>query len=109
MKFTNSKDGRVRLNISVTYRIGREELMQLVCKRIAEQADHWSDSVLLISPENQFQNQKTLINALKEEFEVRGTDGICYWSDSVSDRLTAAIRQYANEEINRLFPELKEL
>jgi hypothetical protein len=86
MQFSTSQDGKLRANVTITYRVG---LDMLICVQAAKRAD---------GP----MNRKTLEQKVRRRLSWHGNDAM--WTDHLSEEDL----EWARKVVLSLYPELKE-
>ena len=106
MKFTQSKDGLLRADLKINFRIGRDTLIDAACKYISREAEV-KDNEIIMPNCNKIKTKTGLISQLEYYLKNDGRDSLYYWADDVPKEKTEIIRNYATELVDKLYPQLK--
>ena len=99
-KTTRSKDGKRRMNLRVEHRLGRDELVNLLCAAAVKEGD-WTEDF----PERP--SVAWVLGQARRLLWHSGSDAYDYWRDDIYDDDADEIEAWATEAVDRAFPELK--
>lgn len=102
MKATRSKDGQPRFTFRVEHRIGRKELVTLLCCHAAREGQGTLAEAELPESPSRAWIERTAREVLKQW----GHESWAYWSDDVNDEEAEAITNWAEDAVLGRFPEL---
>lgn len=101
MKFTQSKDGKKRTSLTVSFRIGYCDLIDAICYTVALKGSYEPDEVRAM-----FKSRTATIALVKETCINNGLDHLGNWSDFLLPESAFGLSGIAKEIVDKLFPEI---
>lgn len=104
VKITNSRDGHKRFNITVSFRLGRNNLISILCYELNGSLDDLSEG-----PSQVPQTYKTRTGQLrlvKEHLMDYGEDRANYWTDNTSNTRIQTVSEIVTSLVDLCWPEL---
>ncbi|MEU6056955.1 hypothetical protein [Streptomyces sp. NPDC047097] len=99
MKATMSRDGKYRINLRVTHRVGVDSLTDVL-------AFHYRNYIVSEQGPLPDLSRTRLIREVKEELAMSGWEYSAYWREHVSDWDVETWEDWAREQVINVFPEL---
>lgn len=106
MNFTKSKDGALRADVKVTFRIGKDDLVAAVATEYSSGDFSLHDGKLVRHTPDVCTSRARIIGVLKKRLAESGDVRLHSWADGLTLEESKAVEVAASVTVTRHFPEL---